>query len=358
MKTLLTLVLQHAGAQRVILLTRDGDELTVTAESDADGTMTIGHEVDRATPYVHSAVADAMRTNEPLLIEDAGTSDRYGHDPDVAQRSVRSVMVLPIVHSGASLGVLYLENNLTSNAFTSERAGVIRLLIGHVAVALENARLYDAQQRLLDATARFVPAEFLHHLGERSIGDITSGMAVRLPMTVLFADIRRFTTISESLPTDATFSFLNAYLRLVEPIIRAHDGFIDKYIGDAVMALFPGSPADAVHAAVEIQRALEAFNADRATNDLPDVTVGIGIHHGDVILGTVGSVHRMDTTVIGDTVNVASRLEHLTKERGLGIVISDEVRQACPTNGVTYEPIGSAAIRGRSQPVLAYEVRH
>ncbi len=358
MKTLLTLVLQHAGAQRVILFTRSGDDMTVTAESDADGTMTIGAEVDPGTPYVRSAVDDAVRTNEPLLIEDAGASDTYGHDPDVMRRSVRSVMVLPIKHSGTSLGVLYLENNLTSNAFTSERAGVIRLLIGHVAVALENARLYDAQQRLLDATARFVPAEFLHHLGERSIGDITSGMAVRLPMTVLFADIRRFTTISEALPTDATFSFLNAYLRLVEPIIRAHGGFIDKYIGDAVMALFPGTPADAVHAAVEIQRALVAFNNDRMAGDLPDVAVGIGIHHGDVILGTVGSVHRMDTTVIGDTVNVASRLEHLTKERGLGIVISDEVRRSCPANGVTYEPIGSAAIRGRSQPVLAYEVRH
>ncbi|MEY3386951.1 MAG: hypothetical protein RIR53_1762 [Bacteroidota bacterium] len=358
MRTLLTLVLQHAGAQRVILFTRNDDVVTVTAEADADGRMALGKEVDLSTAHLRKALDDAMRTNEPLIIEDAGTSDAYGHDPDVAHRSVRSVMVLPIAHSGTPLGALYLENNLTSNAFTTERVSVIRLLIGHVAVALENARLYDAQQRLLEAMAHFVPVEFLHHLGERSIVDITSGMAVRLPMTVLFADIRRFTTISEALSADATFSFLNTYLRLVEPIIRAHGGFIDKYIGDAVMALFPGTPSDAVHAAVEIQRALAAFNDDRAAKDLPKIAVGIGIHHGDVVLGTVGSVHRMDTTVIGDTVNVASRLEGLTKERGIGIVISDEVLKSCPVNGLAYEPIGSAAIRGRSQPILAYEVQY
>ena len=358
MRTLLTLVLQHAGAQRVILFTRNEDVVTVTAEADADGRMALAKEVDLSTPHVQLALDDAMRTNEPLIIEDAGTSDTYGHDPDVAHRSVRSVMVLPIAHSGTPLGALYLENNLTSNAFTTERVSVIRLLIGHVAVALENARLYDAQQRLLEAMAHFVPVEFLHHLGERSIVDITSGMAVRLPMTVLFADIRRFTTISEALSADTTFSFLNSYLRLVEPIIRAHGGFIDKYIGDAVMALFPGAPSAAVDAAVEIQRALATFNDERAAKELPKIKVGIGIHHGDVILGTVGSVHRMDTTVIGDTVNVASRLEGLTKERGLGIVISDEVVRSCPANGITFEPIGSEVIRGRSQPVLAYEVQH
>jgi predicted ATPase/class 3 adenylate cyclase len=357
MKTLLTLVLQHAGAQRAILLSRSGDALTVTALADADGTMTIGAGVQgRHVPYSRAVIDRAMELNDLVVVHDASSSETYASDADVRERSVRSVMALPIVHSATSPGALYLENNLVSDAFTAERAGILRLLGGHIAVALENARLYDRQQRLLDATTRFVPSEFLHHLGDRSIDDVSSGMAVRLPMTILFADIRRFTTISEELPTSATFTFLNDYLGVVEPIIRRNGGFIDKYIGDAVMSLFPGTPAQAVRAGIDIQRALVAFNQQRQGTSMPSLSVGIGIHHGEVILGTVGSSERMDTTVVGDAVNVASRLEQLTKDRNCGIIISDDVHNDCSMNDVVFESIGAIDIRGRTQPITAYAV--
>ena len=176
-------------------------------------------------------------------------------------------------------------------------------------------------------------------------------------MTILFADIRRFTTISEALPTAATFTFLNDYLGVVEPIIRRNGGFIDKYIGDAVMSLFPGDPGQAVRAAIEIQGAIATFNQQlRTGTSTPNLAVGIGIHHGVVILGTVGSNDRMDTTVVGDAVNVASRLEQLTKDRNCGIIISEEVRNRSTIVDATVESIGLIDIRGRTQQISAFAI--
>ncbi|HCN06084.1 MAG TPA: hypothetical protein DIS79_10735 [Bacteroidetes bacterium] len=358
MKTLLTVVLQHAGAERVVLFTRSEGVLRVSADADAEGRMTLLRPSDRDTtvPYVRRAVAESERNIDPIVVGDASLDEPYASDADVLERQVRSIMVLPLKHGGSSLGVLYLENRLAPHVFTESRSGVIRLLVEHVAVAMENARLYDEQQELLTASSRFVPAEFLERLGAASTRDVRAGMAVQLPLTILFADIRRFTTISESLTAGSTFSLLNSYLRTVEPIIRHHDGFVDKYVGDAVLALFPGEPLQAVRAALSMQNALRTLNVSARNDGSPELVVGIGIHHGDVILGTVGTQDRMDTTVIGDTVNVASRLEALTKERGLDIIISHEVVERCPTDSLRTTPLGTETVRGRVRPITVYEL--
>ena len=170
-------------------------------------------------------------------------------------------------------------------------------------------------------------------------------------MTVLFADIRRFTSLSEELSVDATFGFLNDYLKAVTPSIRQHNGFIDKYIGDAIMALYPGDPTDAVRSALAIQEALTEYNDHRVVNGQAPVNVGIGIHTGDVMLGTVGSQDRLDTTVIGDTVNIAARLEELTKRSNSSIIVSEDVKNALPDELVAVTDLGVETIRGRSAPL-------
>lgn len=149
---------------------------------------------------------------------------------------------------------------------------------------------------------------------EKDIKDVELGDQIQKQMTVFFSDIRSFTELSESMSPMENFNFINSYLKRINPIIRKHNGFIDKFIGDAVMAIFPESPEDAISAAIEIQLEVRKYNSHRHNNGYRPIQIGIGINTGSLMMGTVGDSNRMDTTVIGDTVNLASRLESLTKQ--------------------------------------------
>ncbi len=175
------------------------------------------------------------------------------------------------------------------------------------------------------AYGRFVPHDFLRFLGHESIVDVQLGDQVQKEMTVLFSDIRSFTTISEAMTPQENFNFINSYLSRVSPVIRAHQGFIDKYIGDAIMALFPESADDAVRAAVEMQKQVIIYNQHRQLSNYPPIAIGIGLHAGTLMLGTIGEEKRMESTVIADAVNLASRLEGLTKVYGSGILVTESI---------------------------------
>ena len=176
-----------------------------------------------------------------------------------------------------------------------------------------------------NASSRFVPREFLEHLGRKAITDVRLGDHVEREMTILFTDIRDFTALSETLSPQQNFDFLNSYLRYVTPVVRARHGFIDKYIGDAIMALFPRRTGDALEAGVELQRQVELYNLGRRSAGYVPIEIGIGLHSGSLILGTIGEEERMQTTVISDAVNVASRLEGLTKVYGVSLLVSGSV---------------------------------
>ncbi len=175
------------------------------------------------------------------------------------------------------------------------------------------------------AYGRFVPQDFLRILGHESIVDVQLGDQIQKEMTVLFSDIRSFTAISEAMTPQENFSFINSYLSRVSPVIRAHRGFIDKYIGDAIMALFPESADDAVRAAVEMQKQVIIYNQQRQRSNHPPIAIGIGLHAGTLMLGTIGEQERMESTVIADAVNLASRLEGLTKVYGSGILVTESI---------------------------------
>ena len=191
----------------------------------------------------------------------------------------------------------------------------------------EEAQLELLQSRkiMLDSVSRFVPTQFLNFLGRESIIDIGLGDAVQKDFSVLFTDIRSFTTLSEKMSALENFKFLNSYLQKMGPLIHANNGFIDKFIGDAIMALFPKSPDEALTAAIAMRQDLSKYNVTRRERNYEVIEMGIGIHSGSLMLGTVGSKSRLDTTVIGDTVNLASRLESMTKTFKIPIMISDAV---------------------------------
>ena len=210
---------------------------------------------------------------------------------------------------------------------------------------------------LLEAIERFVPKEFLSHLQKESILDVQLGDQVEREMSVLFSDIRDFTMLSEKLTPAENFRFTNSYLSRMEPCIRENGGFIDKFIGDAIMALFPTDADAAVRAAVSMLKALVTYNQDRAKVGYQPIRVGIGLNTGALMLGTVGGESRMDSTVISDAVNLASRLESLTKLYGANLLIGQNTYdRLTDISEFSIRMIGLVQVKGKSEPVRVYEV--
>ncbi|MBL8033506.1 MAG: adenylate/guanylate cyclase domain-containing protein [Leptospiraceae bacterium] len=221
----------------------------------------------------------------------------------------------------------------------------------------ETEQLNESLSRFNAASRRFVPFEFLNMLDKKSILDVNLGDQVQRNMAVLFSDIRSFTALSEKMTPKENFDFINSYLDKVGPVIRDHKGFIDKYIGDAVMALFPESAADALEAALGMHDRVRRWNERRAVHGYAAVAIGIGVHEGRVMLGTIGEHARMDGTVIADAVNLASRIESLTKNYGAGTLISDvSWNSISDKSAYGYRLVDRVAVKGKNEPVGLIEV--
>ena len=207
------------------------------------------------------------------------------------------------------------------------------------------------------AYERFVPHEFLDLLDKKSIVDVQVGDQVEREMTILFSDIRNFTTLSESMTPEDNFRFINAYLSRMAPSITAHQGFIDKYIGDAIMALYSGDADNAVTSAVAMLRELADYNKTRQSPRRPPIHAGIGINTGSLMLGTVGGAKRMDGTVISDAVNLAFRVGELTKVYGVSLLISHHTfLQLQEIDRYALRIIDRVKVKGKSDAVTVYEV--
>ena len=211
--------------------------------------------------------------------------------------------------------------------------------------------------QLNKAYERFVPRQFLQFLGKKSIVDVQLGDHVQQEMSVLFADIRDFTTLSESMTPEENFKFINSYLSRMSPVISENHGFIDKYIGDAIMALFSGSADNAVKAGIAMLHSLAEYNQHRQKQGYARIQIGIGINTGLLMLGTVGEQNRMDGTVISDAVNLASRIEELTKSYGVSLLISHQTfSRLQDTSQYDIRIVDRVKVKGKSELVTVYEV--
>lgn len=233
--------------------------------------------------------------------------------------------------------------------------------IGHLARSFASMR--DAVRTTIGdlratnlSIERFVPQAFLAKIGKPNIVSVSLGDNKRQDMTILFADIRNFTTLSESMTPDENFAFINAYLERMGPVIRDHGGFIDKYIGDAIMALFEHAD-DGVRAGLAMMETLDQFNEERAAAGLEGVGSGIGLNTGSLMMGTIGELHRMDGTVISDAVNLAARVESLTKVYQVRMLISQHTRDRLDDPAAyAIRPIDVVVVKGKTQPVVLFEV--
>jgi class 3 adenylate cyclase/CheY-like chemotaxis protein len=303
-----------------------------------------------------SSSLEALNTIEgnfqpDLILFDAQMSDLSGSEFCQIIREKFRFYELPIV----------ILTDPTQNAETTDfwnwgaNDYLTKPIVKHELISRIRTHLHLAH--LNAAYSRFVPKQFLQLLKKDSIVDVKLGDNTLKEMSVLFSDIRSFTTISEKMTPEENFRFINSYLSRMEPAIMANSGFIDKYIGDSIMALFSGSADDAIKAGIAMLNTLVEYNQHRASVGYPPIKIGIGINTGSLMLGTVGGINRMDGTVISDAVNLASRIESLTKEYGVSLLISHQTFAKLQNpSDYNMRLIERLKVKGKSKAVAVFEV--
>jgi signal transduction histidine kinase/DNA-binding response OmpR family regulator len=207
------------------------------------------------------------------------------------------------------------------------------------------------------AYGRFFPDSFLEFLKKESIVDIQLGNHVSKKMAVMFSDIRSFTALSETMTPQQNFDFVNAYLREVSPKIRENHGFIVKYLGDGMMAVFPNGADDAVQGGIAKLQQVQQYNADREKSGYQPIKVGVGVHYGHMMVGIVGEAARMQGDAFSDNVNLASRLESLTKFYGVSLIISDKVvANLSQPEQYQIRFLDRVIVQGKQNPISIFEV--
>lgn len=236
----------------------------------------------------------------------------------------------------------------------SEQAGLQELL--HKVIIAHQQALALLQQTEV-AYGRLVPHQLLNLLQAKSIVDVKLGDQVERKLSIMFADIRDFTHLSETMTPTENFEFINSYLSQMEPVITRHHGIIDKYIGDAIMALFEQSADDAVSGAIAMLERLNFYNAGRKRAGYQPIQIGIGLNTGMVMIGTVGGMNRMDSTVIGDAVNLAARLEEANKIYNTQLLIShNTLYDLKQPEHYLIRFLDRFRVKGKSQPLSIYEI--
>ncbi|NEN87747.1 MAG: GAF domain-containing protein [Okeania sp. SIO3H1] len=499
------IAIENAGAQKGFLILNNEGNWLIEAQGKIDSDeVTISQSIpiefvdpETSIPILPTTIINyVIHTQENIVLSDALQEGQFIDDPYIIATQSKSILCTPLINQGKLRGIIYLENNLTTEAFTSKRVELLNILSAQAAISINNSRLYakvrenesrlaqfldampvgvaiidasghpyyfnqvakellgkgvvsditseqiastyqlyqtstgqeyqshelpitralqgesmmtedvevrqgnkviplenfstpvyDEQGKIIYAIGsfiditerkkaeadrqrftnelfelnkayeRFIPNQFLQLLDKESIVDVELGDQVQLEMSVLFSDVRNFTTMSEAMTPEENFRFINSFLSRMEPAILDNQGFIDKYIGDAIMALFSGSADNAVKAGISMLKRLTKYNQERANSGDPPIGIGVGINTGLLMLGTVGGENRMDGTVISDAVNLAARVESLTKNYGASLLITEQTfsRLKQPSD-YAIRSIDTVKVKGKSQKVTVYEV--
>ena len=357
---LMKILIENAGAEKGFLILETKGKLLIEAEGvvGSDQVTVLQSIPVENNQFVSATIINYVaRTRESVVLNNATQEGKFTNDSYIKKHQPKSILCNPLINQGKLSGIVYLENNLILGAFTPDRIQVLNMLSVQAAISIKNSRFYNQLAELNKAYERFVPRQFLQFLDKESIVDVQLGDQVQQEMSILFADIRAFTSLSETLTPQDNFKFINAYLSRMESVIIENQGFIDKYIGDAIMALFSGEADNAVKAGIAMLHRLTDYNQHRINSGYIPIKIGIGINTGSLMLGTVGGQNRMDGTVISDAVNLASRLETLTKNYGVSLLISHQTL-ARLQNPMEYNLrfIEQVKVKGKSKAIAVFEV--
>src|SRR5437764_171724 len=360
------IIFRSTPADRVVALLSDG----IVTEQNADNAklfpiatrardekleaharkMTIGRTITRKV----------MKDRVALLSQDAAADEQFAGVDSIVSQGVRSTICAPLFTEAGVHGALYADRLDPFSAFKPDDLELISAVAAQTAIAVENVRAHErlAKEEVARANySRFLPEyvvkQLLEHPDSFKLGGVTQ------TITVLFADIRGFTRISEHALPEQIVQLLNRYFSAMTDIIFAHGGTLDKYLGDGLMALFgaptvtPKDAANAMRAAVAMQRRMLSINDELRAEGFPEIGIGIGLHTGEVIVGYIGSERRSEYTAIGDAVNTSSRLESNAKA---GEILVSEVTAQAARSRYQLAPREPITVKNREQPVPPFEV--
>jgi adenylate cyclase len=310
-------------------------------------------------------VSDSMlqkvaETHKAVLTADAIIDERFSSSESIVAQGIRSAMAVPLLAKGQLEAVLFLDSRQQTNAFSEKDLTILSGIAAQAAIALENAAL--GEQIQAEAITRAELSRFLSRAVAEAVirGETEDLRQSRLAeVTCLFADIRGFTTLSENESPQEVVSMLNEFFTLMAGVVFRHEGNLDKFIGDCVMAVWgppsshPDDPARALRAALEMQDAVDVLNGSRMAAGKPPIEVGIGVNTGQAVVGYMGSSERHEFTAIGDSVNTASRLCGLAK--GGEVLAADTTVKKAGT-GFDVEPLPVTQVKGREKGVQAFKV--
>lgn len=354
LEKVIDLVFESVAAERAILMLRDSayDALTPRVVRYQDG------RVPEQTSLSRTVVNMVMRDRVAMLAADAVNDARLDASGSIHQLNIRSFMCAPLWNRNEVIGVVYVDNP-RSRKFAEGDLAVFAALANYAAIAIEQSRLGD---QLLEETRRRERLQRYHSSGvvNRILNSETTGAAFDTQVrdvTIMFTDIVGFTTMSEQMEPAAVAETLNVFFSAMTDVIFDHQGTLDKFIGDAILAVFgapfeqPDHAQNAVAAAVEMRKALQRLNQDRKGAPLQ---MRIALHSGRVLTGDIGSPKRREFTVLGDTVNTTSRLESSVAKPGQ-IVISRDTYDRL-NGSVRVTALGPVTLRGRASAIEVFAV--
>lgn len=356
---LLERLLQIFPADRgVVLLIEEGSHellprcVRTRKESESDEPLIISSTI----------TSEVIRDNTAVLSNDATVDARFHGARSVIMQGIRSSMAVPLVHAHKTFGVIVLDSRVATNAFTEKDLHLFQNAANQAAMAVQNsfyAKKIEHNALMRQQFERLVSPAIVEEVMSGRV-DIAKGGQLR-ETTVLFTDIRGFTQMAESQSPKDTVHMLNEYFELMVEVIFKYEGTLDKFVGDAIMALFGApllhadDPLRAVRTAVEMQKVLGRYNVQRLADGLAPVKMGVGINTGDVVAGYLGSSRALEYTVIGDVVNVGARLCSLAKADE---IILSEATHAHVKDHIQAVPLPPAKVKGKSKPLNVYRVEY
>lgn len=366
---------QTIGAKAISEITLDEASHVIKSQS---GVVVLWDEEKKRLQVVASTdelFFDESKINDELhLLIDIILS---GHSEIISDLSAlqKAGIVLPeinsIIYSALKvkhriMGAIILAST-EEDKYTAGSLKLLTTLALQSSSAIESSLLHEksireaeereaAMRRIFVATEKFVPYQFINSLGHELITDVKLGDQVEKIVTVLFTDIRNYTRLSEQMTPEETFGFICLFNAHMGPIIRKHNGFINQYLGDSIMAIFPRNAVDALNTAIDVQKELQEFNKIRLKKDQPSIQIGVGMHTGPLIMGITGDDDRMDACTISDTVNTASRVESLTKHYKASILLSGaSLKQIAETKDFHLRNLGLVQLKGKLSSINIHE---
>ncbi|HUR30083.1 MAG TPA: adenylate/guanylate cyclase domain-containing protein, partial [Saprospiraceae bacterium] len=356
-KKVIDIVMEGAGATRVALIVPgpSGSVVEIVGDIDQEYYSEPFLLNSQSASLPLSMINYVTRKKEPLLINNVEDDRVFNRDEYFESSKPQSIWVLPLIINNDLKGILYLENNLIIEAFTEDRIRLLQLLNYQLGISIENVRLYENMSAINRMYQKFVPLPFLNTLGHDSILSVRLGDQIQREMTIMFTDIRSYTTISEMLSPEENFKFINEYLSYTAPCIESNGGFINQFTGDGIMALFADAD-QALRASIAIQMEVTSYNQARQTLNLDPIKIGIGLHSGVMMLGVIGDEDRHDTGVISSEVNTAARIEGLTKMFDASILLSeDTLSKVSNVDNYHCRYLGSVQVKGKKGAVKVFE---